>query len=106
MKNKILKITLLGITILGLSSFAAGKKISYSNYATKSQKGYIGESRARAIALSRIPGAKNRHVVKLKLDREDGRMVYEGKVLYNGLEYEFDIDAVTGRVVSWDVDRD
>ena len=33
-------------------------------------------------------------------------MVYEGKVLYNGFEYEFDIDAVTGRVVSWDVDRD
>ena len=43
---------------------------------------------------------------KLHLDREDGRMVYEGKIYYNGLEYEFDIDAVSGKIVKWDIDRD
>ncbi|MDO5089407.1 MAG: PepSY domain-containing protein [Leptotrichiaceae bacterium] len=107
MKNKVLKITLLGIMLLSFS--ALGNKTTktvYSNISAKSQSNYIGESKAKSIALARVPGAKSRHVVKLQLDREDGRIVYEGKIIYNGLEYEFDIDAVTGKVISWEVDRD
>ena len=50
-------------------------------------------------------GAKDLNIVKLHLDREDGRMVYEGKIIYNNTEYEFDIDAITGDIVSWEEKR-
>ncbi|RRD40211.1 peptidase M4 [Leptotrichia sp. OH3620_COT-345] len=107
MRKKILKITLLGMMLLSLLTFGnKNTKSMYSNFSTKTQSNYIGESKAKSIALARVPGAKNRHIVKLHLDREDGRVVYEGKIIYNGVEYEFDIDAVTGKVISWDVDRD
>ena len=33
-------------------------------------------------------------------------MVYEGEIYYNGWEDEFDIDAVTGEIVKWKVERD
>ena len=42
----------------------------------------------------------------MELDRDHGRMVYEGEIYYKGLEYDFDIDAVTGEVLKWHVDRD
>ncbi len=40
------------------------------------------------------------------LDRDDGRLVYEGELRSNGLEYEFEIDAATGAILDWDVDWD
>lgn len=72
----------------------------------KKNQNYIGLERARAIALSRVKGANNSHVRKLKFDYEDGRPVYEGEIRYNGWEYEFDIDAVTGKVLKWERERD
>ena len=111
MKKKILNVMLLGIMILGIgvTANAAGKsrKVNRTTAVKKvNGNSYIEVNRARAIALSRVPGANSSHVRNLHLDREDGRMVYEGKIYYNGLEYEFDIDAVTGKIVKWDVDRD
>ncbi|MDO5089409.1 MAG: PepSY domain-containing protein [Leptotrichiaceae bacterium] len=70
------------------------------------RKNYIGEEKAKEIALSKIPGANKNHIVKLHLDRENGKIVYEGKIIYNYAEYEFDIDAVTGEILDWEVDRD
>lgn len=43
---------------------------------------------------------------EIHLDRENGKMVYEGEIYYNGWEYEFDIDAVTGTIVKWKAERD
>ena len=43
---------------------------------------------------------------ELKLDRDDGRTVYEGEMYSDGIQYEFEIDASTGTVLDWDVDRD
>lgn len=40
------------------------------------------------------------------LDRDDGRLVYEGELRSNGMEYEFEIDAVTGAILDWDADWD
>lgn len=56
--------------------------------------------------MSRVRGANNSHVRKLKFDYEDGRPVYEGEIRYNGWEYDFEIDAVTGKIVKWEKDRD
>ena len=31
-------------------------------------------------------------------------MIYEGKIVYQGMEYEFEIDASDGTVLEWDAE--
>jgi len=100
MKKKILSITLLGIMVLGVSVAVNAKSRNKYNRNVSSNN-YIGVNRAMNIALKKVPGASNSHVKKINLDRENGRMVYEGEIYYNGQEYEFDIDAATGDIVKW-----
>ena len=62
----------------------------------------LTEAEARAIVAERagVEGAFR----ELKLDRDDGRLVYEGEMRDGRTEYEFEIDAVTGAVLSWEVE--
>ena len=62
----------------------------------------LTEAEARAIVAGRagVEGAFR----ELKLDRDDGRLVYEGEMRSGAAEYEFEIDAVTGAVLSWEVE--
>lgn len=106
MKRKILSITLLGIMVLGVSATINAANKKRTNNRNVSSNSYIGTNRAMAIALKKVPGANSSHVKEIHLDRENGRMVYEGEIYYNGWEYEFDIDAVTGAIVKWKADRD
>lgn len=53
--------------------------------------------------LVKVPGAKISNVYKIEFDYEYGRLVYEGKIVYNYVEYEFEIDAVTGEITDWSV---
>ena len=103
MKKKILSIALLSIMVLGVSVATNAKSKNKYNRNIASNS-YIGVNRAMNIALKKVPGASNSHVKKIHLDRENGRMVYEGEIYYNVQEYEFDIDAVTGDIVKWKVD--
>lgn len=64
----------------------------------------ITEDQAREIALSKAPGATQEDIVKLKLDRDDGRMVYDVKIIYGEREYDIEIDAQTGNVLETDVE--
>lgn len=66
----------------------------------------IGMEKARSIALAKVPGAESTHVRKLELDYDDGRLVYEVEIFYNGMEYEGEIDAYSGEIVQWEADRD
>lgn len=61
---------------------------------------YIGEEKARSIALSKVPGASAGNVTKLKLDYDDGRYEYEVEIVYNSMEYDFEIDAISGEILS------
>ena len=83
---------------------ATGRVLSFdydADYYTPPVSGsVIGESRAREIALGQVPGASASHIRKLKLDRDDGRQIYEVEIVYNAREYEFDIDAVSGVILS------
>lgn len=56
---------------------------------------------ASQTALARVPGASASDL-RIKMDRDDGRSVYEGKIIYHSREYEFEIDAATGTVTEWD----
>ena len=69
--------------------------------------GAITLEAAKNIALAKV-GMKEDQVrfTKAHKDTDDGRVVYEIEYVVNGMEYEFDIDAATGRILEFDVDRD
>ena len=66
---------------------------------------YIGMDRAKSIALEHA-GFSSSQVIftHLSMGREDRRIVYEIEFRVNGTEYEYEIDASTGRIV--DHERD
>ena len=58
------------------------------------------EQEIRKIALAKVPGATDKHI-QLMLDNDNGRLCYEGKIIYNNMEYEFEIDAYSGDIREW-----
>ncbi len=60
----------------------------------------ISEEDARNAALGRVPGA-TQNDIRIHLDTDDGKQVYEGDIYYNNTEYEFQIDATTGEFIEW-----
>ena len=88
---------------------STGKILSYDqdaeDYKAPSNSGsYIGEEKAKSIAVSNVKGAGTNNVVKVEFDYDDGRAVYEVKVVYNAMEYEFEIDASNGKILSRDAE--
>ena len=64
----------------------------------------ITADKAKQIALAKVSGATAANVVKCKLDRDDGIQVYEIEIRVGRMEYEFEINAVTGAILSMDID--
>ena len=65
----------------------------------------VSEADAKKTALDRVSGATDKNLYEWKLDYDDGRPEYEGKIIYGGTEYEFTIDAATGSVMEWDAEK-
>lgn len=66
------------------------------------KQGIISRDDAVQLILSRVPGAQRQHIVEFDLDTDDGIQKYEGEVIYQGREYDFEIDARTGEFLEWD----
>lgn len=66
----------------------------------------ISKEKAVSIALSKVPDANTSNVRTVELDNEDGRWVYEVEILYDGTEYDAEIDAYTGEILKWETERD
>ena len=64
---------------------------------------YIGREKAIQIAQQQAPGAT---VWECKLDRDDGFARYELELRDGLWEYEFEIDAVSGRILKSERDFD
>ena len=64
----------------------------------------VSEATAKQTALARVSGAMEKDIYEWKLDYDDGRPEYEGKIIYGGSEYEFTIDATTGTITEWDAE--
>ena len=93
---------------------ATGAIVSYDydieNYtipSSGSSAGLIGEARAKDLALSHA-GLSSSQVTFAwtKLDWEDGRQVYEVEFYSDSKEYDYDIDAVSGQILSYDYDME
>lgn len=68
------------------------------------QSGTITADQAKEKALSQVPGATVSDIREFETDYDDGRLQYEGKIYYNGMEYEFEIDGYSGAIRSWDAE--
>ena len=64
----------------------------------------VSEATAKQTALARVSGATEKDIYEWKLDYDDGRPEYEGKIIYGGTEYEFTIDATSGTVTEWEAE--
>ena len=63
---------------------------------------FITEKAAVKIAMKQAKGT----VTEVKLDEEDGRVVYEIEIQDGKDDYDFDIDAISGKVLKFEKDSD
>lgn len=85
-----------------------GKLISYQwklvTAKSSSNDSFIGVEKAKSIAKKKAPaGAVFK---KVKLDKDDGRYVYEVEMKKGNMEYEMTIDAKTGKILEYESERD
>ena len=78
------KLLIVGAIILGSIGFSTSALAA------------ISEQQAKDIALKEAQGGQ---ITKFKLDRENGRMVYEIEVMNGNIEKDYEIDAETGAIV-------
>ena len=87
---------------------ATGEVVSYDydaeDYAPPAASGAISAEEAKALALAQVPGASASDIREFETDRDDGRVEYEGKIVYGGMEYEFEIDGYSGAIRSWEAE--
>ena len=76
----------------------------YTPPSTGSEGGSISQERAKEIALAQVPGAALSDIREFETDYDDGRLEYEGKIFYGGMEYEFTIDGYSGAIREWEAD--
>ncbi|WP_172372576.1 PepSY domain-containing protein [Sporosarcina jiandibaonis] len=69
---------------------------------TSKNMNYITAKEAMAIALKHSPGT----VTDVELDDDDNRAYFEIEIKDGKYEYEFEIDAITGKILDFEKDRD
>lgn len=90
-----------------LSSSQGGQLTNVSAVGTASDKAYIGVEKAKSLALNHAGvAAANATFTEAKLDADDGIMVYEVEFYAAGLEYDYEVDAVSGAIRKSDQERD
>lgn len=91
---------------------ATGKILSYDYDAehytppasSNGNQNAISEAKAKEIALWQVPGAAVSNIREFETDYDDGRLEYEGKIIYGNMEYEFTIDGYSGAIREWDAE--
>lgn len=64
----------------------------------------VSEEQVRQTVLERVPGSSAENIF-LHLEWDDGRLEYEGELIYDNMEYEFKIDAYSGAVTEWEAEQ-
>ena len=65
----------------------------------------VSREEAIDIALAKVSGATENDI-RIELDHDDGRYKYEGDIIYERVEYDFEIDANSGDILEWSEERD
>lgn len=76
------------------------KEMAKATPAPQTESAFIGTDKAKTLALKHAGlGEKSVSYKEAKLDRDDGRYVYEIEFVYEGMEYEYEVDALTGKIL-------
>ena len=89
------------IDIDAVSGSVVGMEADFAQIPNELNKGFIGVAKAKTIALNYagIKPEASVNFMKVELDRDDGLIVYELDFTCNGRKYEYEIDAVTGKLL-------
>lgn len=89
----------------GSSQASASKSGSQNRQASEENPAKISLNDAKTAALKKAD-LKEDQVTwgRIYKEYDDGRLIYNGEFFYNMLEYEFEIDAVSGTILDWDVE--
>lgn len=79
-------------------------KIADKDAPTSNTNNSITAERAKEIALSKVEGATDKDIREFKRELEDGLEIFEGKIIFDKKEYEFEINAQNGEVIKWEID--
>lgn len=77
-------------------------ELDYSPASRVQSEGPLTADQARELVLSLV---ENGRITDFETDRENGRTVYEGEVNAGGMSYDFVIDAESGRITEWEMER-
>lgn len=64
----------------------------------------VSEEQVKALVQQKVPGAPVSDI-RVWQENDDGRTRWEGSLAYNGIYYEFEVDAQTGIITDWNADR-
>ena len=64
----------------------------------------LSKEEAKKLVLKKVPKASENDI-RIHLDYDDGMAVYEGSLVHDGIEYDFEIDANTGSILEWEQER-
>ncbi len=76
-------------------------KENYRSSSDQSRHEMLSEQQAMKLALDKVPGADVHDICEFETDSDDDHMIYEGKILHQNIEYEFEIDAYSGNFCKW-----
>ena len=93
---------------MAASALALGTLVLAGSAALAAPSGnYIGSEKAQQIALENAGlSADSVTFIRTKLDYDDGRAEYEVEFYQGNVEYDYDIDAVSGTILSYDHDAE
>ena len=89
------------------SGSSSNPSSSKPNSSQSVSSAYISASKAKNIALEHAGvSAANASFIKAEFDRDDGKAVYEIEFFSKGYDYEYEIDAKSGKVLDFDKEYD
>ena len=101
---------LVDLTINELNVILNSKNQKINNVTSSgnaSTKAYIGKDKAKQIAINSAKVNENNiYDLEIELDYEYRMMIYEVSFDTNGIEYEYEINAITGEIINGYVEQD
>ena len=87
-----------------LGSGGKDENVSSTTQVEQTPQKEISEKEAKEIALKKLPEANESNIREFEKDYDDGKLIYEGKIVIENTQYEFEIDASNGNIVKWEKD--
>lgn len=69
---------------------------------SQSEKSAVTEAEIKAKLIEKVPGSSEENIQEFHKEYDDGTEIYEGKIIFDNNEYEFEVNAKTGEIISWE----